>query len=65
MLSAAMAMQAAEIAPTAREVAACTTARTHAATVMARWTELTAVDLVALNTNRKAAGQPAIVIQKR
>ena len=65
MLSAAMAMQAAEGAPTAREVAACTAARTNAATVMARWTKLTTVDLAALNTNRKAAGQPAIVIPKR
>jgi photosystem II stability/assembly factor-like uncharacterized protein len=65
MLAAAMSMQAAESAPTAREVAACATARTNAATVMARWTKLTAVDLAALNTNRKAAGQPAIVMQKR
>jgi len=64
MSAAAMAMQAAEIAPTAREVAACATARTNAATVMARWTKLTTVDLVALNAKRKAAGQPAIVMPK-
>ncbi len=49
MLASAMAMQAAEAAPTAREVAACTTARTDSATVMARWTKLTTVDLAALN----------------
>jgi hypothetical protein len=65
MLAAAMAMQAAESAPIAREVAACATARTNAATVMARWTKLTTVDLVALNTNRKTAGQPVIAIPKR
>ena len=65
MLSAAMAMQAADIAPTAREVAACATARANSATVMARWTKLTTVDLVTLNTKRKAAGQPAIVMQER
>jgi photosystem II stability/assembly factor-like uncharacterized protein len=65
MLSAAMAMQAADIAPTAREVAACATARANSATVMARWTKLTTVDLVTLNTKRKAAGQPAIVMHER
>ena len=65
MLSAAMAMQAAEAAPTAREVAACATARANSATVMARWTKLTTVDLVTLNTKRKAAGQSAIVMQER
>ena len=65
MLSAAMAMQAAEIAPTAREVAACTTARTNAAAVMAKWTKLTTVDLVALNAKRKGAGQPSVVMPKR
>jgi hypothetical protein len=65
MLSAAMAMQAAEIAPTAREVAACATARTNAAMVMAKWTRLTTTDLAALNAKRKAAGQPAIGMPKR
>jgi hypothetical protein len=65
MLSAAMAMQAAEVAPSAREVAACTTARANSAAVMAKWTALTTVDLAALNATRKAAGQPAIVPPKR
>lgn len=64
MLAAAMAMQAAEAAPTAREVAACTTARANSAKVMARWTKLTTVDLAALNAKRKAAGQPAIIVPK-
>jgi hypothetical protein len=65
MLAAAMAMQGAEVAPTAREVAACATARTQSATVMARWTKLTTIDLAALNAKRKAAGQPVVVIPKR
>ncbi len=60
MLAAAMAMQAAEAEPTAREVAACTTARANAARVAARWTKLTTVDLPALNAKRKAAGEPEI-----
>jgi photosystem II stability/assembly factor-like uncharacterized protein len=65
MLAAAMAMQGAEVAPTAREVAACATARTQSATMMARWTTLTTIDLAVLNAKRKAAGQPVIVIPKR
>jgi hypothetical protein len=65
MLSAAMAMQAAEFAPTAREVAACAAARANAAAAMAKWIRLSTVDLVALNATRKAAGQPVIVIPKR
>ena len=37
MLAAAMAMQAADVAPTAREVAACAEARRQFTEVMARW----------------------------
>ena len=65
MMAAAMAMQAADAAPTAREVAACADARRQAATVMARWTKLTTIDLAALNAKRTAAGQPAIVVPKK
>jgi hypothetical protein len=65
MLSAAMSMQAAEASPTAREVAACTTARTNRAKVMAQWTTLTTVDLPAFNAKRKAAGQPTVELPKR
>jgi hypothetical protein len=64
LMAAAMAMQGADVAPTAREVAACASARRHAATVMARWTKLKTIDLAALNAKRKVAGQPAIVIPK-
>jgi hypothetical protein len=64
MLTAAMAMQAADVAPTAREVAACAEARRQSAAVLATWTKLSTVDLTALNAARKAAGQPPIVIPK-
>jgi photosystem II stability/assembly factor-like uncharacterized protein len=60
MLTAAMAMQGADAAPTARETAACAEARRQAAPLMARWAKLTTVDLPALNAKRKAAGQPPI-----
>ncbi len=40
MMRAAMAMQDADVAPTAREVAACDAARTDAAEVMAKWQTL-------------------------
>ena len=60
MMSAAMAMQAADVAPTAREVAASAEARRESTAVMAKWTQLTTVDLPALNAKRKAAGQPPI-----
>jgi photosystem II stability/assembly factor-like uncharacterized protein len=65
MMAAAMAMQTAEAAPTARDVAACRDARRQATTVMARWTTLKTADLAALNAKRKAAGQPMIEIAKR
>jgi hypothetical protein len=64
MIAAAMAMQAAEVAPTAREVAACADARRQSAGVLATWTKLSTVDLAALNAARKTAGQPPIVIPK-
>jgi photosystem II stability/assembly factor-like uncharacterized protein len=65
MMAAAMAMQNAEVAPTAREIAACADARRQSADVMARWTKISTIDLAALNAKRKAAGQPAIVLPKR
>jgi hypothetical protein len=64
MMAAAMAMQAADAPPTAREVAACADARRQAADLTARWTKLKTTDLAALNARRKGAGQPAIVIPK-
>jgi photosystem II stability/assembly factor-like uncharacterized protein len=64
MMAAAMAMQAADALPTAREVEACADARRQAADLMARWTKLKTTDLAALNATRKNVGQPAIVIPK-
>jgi hypothetical protein len=64
MMTAAMAMQSAETAPTARDIAACADARRQAAIVMARWTTVKTTDLAALNAKRKAAGQPAIEVKK-
>jgi hypothetical protein len=65
MLAAAMAMQGADAAPTAREVAACDAARSQSAAVMARYTKLTTTDLAALNAKRRAAGLAEIPIPKR
>ena len=59
-MAAAMAMQAAEVAPTASQVAAGAKARTDAAAVMKRWTRLKTSGLAGLNAKRKKAGQSAI-----
>ena len=64
MLAAAMAMQAAEMAPTLREVTATNAARTQSVAVMARWTALTTTELTALNARRRSAGLPVITIGK-
>lgn len=61
-IAAAMAMQDADVAPTASQVASADRARAQASTVRARWTALRTSGLVALNAKRKAAGQPAILI---
>ena len=63
LMSAANGLQASEMAPTARELSSCTTARANFATVMAKWTKITTIDLPALNLKRKAAGQPAVVVR--
>jgi len=55
-LGAAMAMQSAEVAPTAAEVSACDRARTQAGEVMARWARLKTAGLAAFNATRRAAG---------
>ncbi|MGE3273891.1 MAG: hypothetical protein AB7O67_02185 [Vicinamibacterales bacterium] len=62
MMAAAMAMQAAETAPTARQVAACDEARTRSAEVMAAWSRLSTTGLLALNARRTAAGLAAITL---
>jgi hypothetical protein len=62
MMGAAMAMQGAEVAPTAAQVAACAKARTQSAEVMARWNALKTKGLADLNAKRKAAGQPTVTL---
>jgi hypothetical protein len=59
MMAAATTMQAADAAPTARDIAACANARRDSASVMARWSKVK-TDLAALNSKRKAAGQQPI-----
>ena len=64
MLAAAMAMQAADQAPTLREVEATNAARRQSVAVIARWTALTTTELAALNAKRSAAGLPVVTIAK-
>ena len=56
-LGAAMAMQSADLAPTAGQVAACGRARADAAPVLAHWTRLKTAGLAAFNAKRRGAGQ--------
>ena len=62
MISAAMAMQGADVTPTAMEVAACDRARAESVRVMPRWTRLKTTGLAAFNARRKAAGLPAVTL---
>ncbi|HEY7789655.1 MAG TPA: hypothetical protein VIC33_04010 [Vicinamibacterales bacterium] len=61
-MAAAMAMQDADVAATAREVAACDTARSQAQQAMAQWQQLSTTGLAQLNAKRKAAGLGQIKI---
>ena len=62
LIAAAMAMQNADVAPTADQVAAAQRALDRAASVMKRWGVLQSTGLGSLNTRRRAAGQPAVVV---
>ncbi len=62
MLTAAMAMQNADVSPTAVQIAACAAARAQAAAVLPQWNTLRTTRLTALNAKRKAAGQPPITL---
>jgi hypothetical protein len=59
-MAAAMAMQAADVTPTATQVAAVAKAKADAAGVMKRWTALKTTGLAGLNAKRKKAGEPPI-----
>jgi photosystem II stability/assembly factor-like uncharacterized protein len=62
MLRAAMAMQNADVTPTAREVAACDRGEAHFRVVIQRWTVLETTGLAALNAKRRAAGQSPVSV---
>jgi hypothetical protein len=62
MNSAAMAMQAADVAPTSNQVAACGKARTAAGEVLAKWKSLSTTGLAALNAKLKASGQATVTL---
>jgi hypothetical protein len=56
-------LQAADVQPTANQVASITEAQALAARVTARWTALRTVDLPALNLKLKAAGLGTVKLQ--
>ncbi|MEO6778223.1 MAG: glycoside hydrolase, partial [Gemmatimonadaceae bacterium] len=62
LMSAAMSMQGADVAPTASEIAACEHARAQLAAVMSRWNEVQTTGLAGFNAKRKAAGQPVLTL---
>jgi photosystem II stability/assembly factor-like uncharacterized protein len=62
MIAAAMAMQNAEVTPTASQVDAVARARAQGVEVMRRWAALKGAGLTALNAKRKAAGQPLVLL---
>ncbi|MDQ2889027.1 MAG: glycoside hydrolase [Gemmatimonadota bacterium] len=64
LTAAAMAMQSADVAPTASEVNASERARAQLSDVMSRWNALKTAGLTAFNTKRKAAGESAVSLPK-
>ncbi|MFN8580300.1 MAG: hypothetical protein U0163_04890 [Gemmatimonadaceae bacterium] len=62
LMGAAMAMQGADVAPTAAQVAACTRARAQFAEVNKKWDALRTSALATFNARRRAAGQAPITI---
>ena len=64
LITAVTPMQAAEVAPTANQLAAFAKAKADYTAVMARWTAMKSTGLAAFNAKRKVAGQSAVVIPK-
>ena len=62
LTAAVMALQDADVAPTASQVATADHARAQARAAEARWGSLHTSGLASLNARRKAAGQPAIAV---
>ncbi len=61
-MAAAMAMQSADVTPTASEVAAAALARGQSTDALTRWNSLRTTGLAALNAKRKAAGLAPVSI---
>ncbi len=61
-LAASMALQSADTAPTAAQIAACARARSEAQDAMARWEAVKSKDLPAFNARLVARGKPALVL---
>ncbi len=59
-LAAALAMQSADVAPTATQIAGVAAARSQTSTVLAAWNTLRRTELAAFNAARKAAGLPSV-----
>jgi hypothetical protein len=62
LLGAGMAMQNADVTPTAGQVAACDSSRAQSRQVMAKWLQLRTTGLAGLNAKRKAAGLAPVVL---
>ena len=62
LLSAAMAMQSADVAPTASALAAATRAQSRSVQAQTRWTTLKTTGLASLNAKLKAIGQPSVTL---
>ncbi|HEX6599805.1 MAG TPA: hypothetical protein VF034_10825 [Gemmatimonadaceae bacterium] len=62
LTAAVMAMQEADVAPTASQVATADRARAQARDAESRWNALRTSGLASLNAKRKAAGQPPITV---
>ena len=60
MMAAAMAMQGADVAPTAGQVAGAAKARADGEAALRAWAALRTTGLASLNAKRRAAGQPAV-----
>ena len=63
LMSAAMAMQGADVAPTLVQEAACDRARAQGAEVMTKWTALKTAGLSDLNVKRKAGGRSPVSLR--
>ncbi|HEY8310003.1 MAG TPA: hypothetical protein VIG47_05570, partial [Gemmatimonadaceae bacterium] len=61
-LAASLAMQSAETAPTAAQIAACARARTEAQAAMTRWNAMKTTGLSSFNAMLKTKGQPAVTL---